>query len=167
VKIGDGELHGYIGPHQIIAAADQPTRIQLANGLLGVWFSSGSHLDTAPTPGGGRVPIGVTISNHLNLDLQELEIDQFVKAFQPKHTPGFGRLSGHIFLVSAPRTRTLASIIRTAGEAPATAPTPAPTAAQQQGDTLERLLRTTHLAGNLSLRDSNLANYGPIAAFST
>lgn len=164
VKIGDGELHGYLGPSQITAAAAPPTRIQLANGLLGVWFSISSHPDTAAVPGGGQIPIGVTVSNQFSLDLQELEIDQFVKAFQPGHTPGFGRLSGRVLVLSAPTTRTLASIVRNASEGPASAPVRTSAVVQAPKNDLDSLIRTTMLAGTLSLRDSNLANYGPVAA---
>ena len=167
VRIGDGEVHAYLSASRLIADDIRRSSIQLANGLLYFWFSSRSHLDTAPVPGGGSRPTGVTISNHVNLDLEEISIDQFVKAFDPKHPPGFGRLSGNVFLLSAPKTQALAAIAQEAAALPDT-PGPVASAATSQAiahqqDMLQRILSTTTLDGSLKLRDSNLANFGPIA----
>ena len=182
VRIGDGELNAYIGKDRIIGDDFRPSSLQIANGLLRFWFSSSSHYDVEPLPNGvgGRIT-GVTISNQLNVGLEAIEVDQFVKAFDPRHPPGFGRLGGQLFLLSAPKTRTLAAIAKSAAEVstatqlttrpatnsatvPATraAPTaPAQTIAQQQS-MLQQILSTTTLDGTLQLQNSNLANFGPI-----
>jgi len=157
VQIGDGQLHAYVGPYRFIAADRQPSTLRVANGDVGVWFSSSTHVDTVPGAAGRPQVTGTTVSNQVNLTLSDLQIDQFVRTFDPTHRRGFGRLSGSLYALTAPKSRTLAEVAQSIASS-----APAAVALARQQSLLEALLRTTTVDGTLSLRQSNLANFGPI-----
>lgn len=166
VNLGDAEIHAFIGPHRVISSDQQVCTLKMGGGSIDFWFSSSGHLDLSPPPAGGAPTLtGITLSNQLNLTLRALDIDQFVTAFDPTHPPGFGKLGGSAFLLSAPKTRTVAAMA-SATTAPATQPATSTSqvATQQQQDLLQRLLRTTTVDGNVEIAQSDLGNFGPIAA---
>jgi hypothetical protein len=163
IAIGDAELHAFIGDHRLIASDARASTFHVAGGAVDYWFASSGHIDTLPLPNGQEKPIGITVSNQLNLTLRSLNIDQFVSAVDPGHKPGFGRLGGELFLLSAPQRRTLS-----AGASATTAPTTGPAAAAQSAakkqEALRNVLRSSTLDGMLAIADSDMGNYGPIAA---
>lgn len=163
VRIGNAQLHAYVGPRRFIADDLRPTVLDLSGGTVTMWFSASRHLDTAPTPTGQEVPTGVTISNLLNVTLTNLDMDPFVQSFVPNHRPGLGRLSGKIYTLSAPKTRQLAEIASQATYVPPTSGPSTQPISPQQEDMLKRLLRSTTVEGALSLDKSDLGNFGPIA----
>ena len=195
VQIGDAEIHAYINPntYQFIASDTDVTSLQLGGGTVNSWFSATRHVDTRPDEQGVERETGVTISNLLNISLLNIQVDQFVRAFDPKHKPGLGKINGEIYTLSAPKTKALAALaapVNSAGPttAPAsTAPAPASPATAsattstapatrkvttlpaaepmfKQQTTLEHVLATTTVDGNVRLADSNLAEFGPIEA---
>ncbi|HXE54394.1 MAG TPA: hypothetical protein VN541_15335, partial [Tepidisphaeraceae bacterium] len=114
--------------------------------------------------------------NLLNISLRHISIDQFVTAWDPGHTSGFGWIDGNIYTLSAPKTRQLAQIASEATYVPppstrpatagATSPTTAPAtslATGDQMDVLQRLLRTTTVDGTVRISQSDLGNFGPIS----
>jgi hypothetical protein len=156
-------MHAYLGEHRLIASDTKASTLYVAGGGIDFWFSNRGHPDIVPTPSGQQQVVGFTVSSQLNLTLRALDIDQFVAAFDPTHKPGFGRLGGKLFLLSAPKTRTLAAVA-SATTAPSTQPGAAARGiAQQQEDRLQFLLRSTTVDGNVAIAESNLANFGPIA----
>ncbi|HSU69604.1 MAG TPA: hypothetical protein VLJ39_22155, partial [Tepidisphaeraceae bacterium] len=161
VRLAGAELHAFLGAQRFIASDLQPSFMNLANGRLRFWFTSSGHNDTQTLPNGADVKTGVTISNQLNLMLDQISIDPFVASFDPGHQPGFGKMDGQVFLLSAPKTKTLAAAASTLSEAstrPAAASQPA-----QQETTLQHLMATTTADGNIRLLNSDLGNFGPIA----
>jgi hypothetical protein len=168
VEIGDGQVHAFLNPstYQFIASESELTSLQIAGGSLGVWFSGSRHIDVQPTPEGVEKETGVTISNLVNMTLTNIHVDQFVQAFDPKHKPGLGKLNGVVYTLSAPKTKAIARLA-----APATAPAGPTTSASsrpsiqpllRQQTTMEHVLATTTVDGDLRLADSNLAEFGPI-----
>ena len=158
VNVGNGEIHAYIGPHRIIASNYQKTTFRIGGGDLDAWFSSSSHFDTAPSATGQDVYTGnITISNQLNLTLRKLKIDPFVSAFDPGHAPGFGQLSGSVFLLSAPKTKSFAT---TAAQS---APKPVLVATTVPSTTLPA---PTTLPSSTQSATTQPATTGPATAFS-
>jgi len=170
IRLGDGQVHAFANPetYQFIASESEVTSMQLGGGSIDFWFAGSRHIDTAPTPEGVEKETGVTISNLVNVTLNNLQVDQFVQAFDPKHAPGLGKLNGAIYTLSAPKTQTLANIASDATTQPATtAPsTTAPTATAasiQQQTMLAHILATTTLDGDLRLDEGDLGKLGVIA----
>jgi len=176
VQIGDAQIHAYLGARtqrfinasatmiHLIGSDRQKSSVALGGGNIDFWFSTSGHVDLSPNTQGQDVPSGVTVLNQLNLQLRELEVDQFVKAFDPQHAPGFGKLGGAITLLSAPKQRTI-DTIASATTAPTTGPATAAQARQaQQEDALSHVLRSTTLDGSVAISNSDLGNFGPIAA---
>jgi hypothetical protein len=179
VRLGDAQIHAFVNPatYQIIASESKVTSLQVGGGSLDVWFSGSRHIDTEPTPEGVEKVTGVTISNIVNVTLNNLQVDQFVQAFDPGHPPGLGKLNGEVYTLSAPKTKALVTL---AG--PTTRPSPAATApaatapaatqpqAPEQPQTLQQqtmlahILATTTVDGNMRLENSNLAQYSVIAS---
>jgi hypothetical protein len=157
VQVGNAEVHALMGAHRLIADSLKPSLLHIGGGAMEFWFSSSGHIDTTPLPGGREQIVGTTVSNQLNITLLALQTDQFVKAFDPTHAAGFGLLGGRIFMLSAPKTKTLLE---------ATSATTASTTrsiAQSQEDTLQHLLHSTTVDGNIEIADSDLGNFGPIS----
>jgi hypothetical protein len=164
VNIGDAELHAFLGEHRFIASDAQASMIHLAGGTINPWFSSSDHLDTIPLPNGGAQINGITVSNQLNFMLHDLQIDQFVEAFDPGHSPGLGKLGGKLFLLSAPTRQIKSPTQAIAATGPATAPSGAAADAARKQEALHKLLQSTTVDGNLVVTESDMGNYGPIAA---
>ena len=166
VKLGDSQLHAFVDPYtnQFIASNIAPNSLQIAGGTLNAWYSGTRHIDTSPAPNGVSVKTGETISNLLSVKLDDIDIDQIVKAFIPSHTPGFGKLSGQLYTLSAPKTRQLLEIanettdVRPSAAAPTTSPANTP-----QQTMLQHILATTTADGTVAIDNSDLGNYGPIA----
>ena len=157
VEIGDAEVHAYLGPHRLVASDSKPCLLRLSGGTVNYWFNSSDHFDYLPLPSGELKVSGRTVSNQFNLMLHDLDIDQFVDAFDPQFSKGSGHLNGNIYLLSAINSQTLAAAT-TGANAPTTR-----TSAQQQQDTFQDLLRTTTVDGNVAMSDSDLGNFGPVA----
>jgi hypothetical protein len=188
VNIGTASINAYVGPHRIITSSQlpymtgelPPSVLHIGGGAIDVWFSSVGHIDIVPDSAGKPRETGITISNQLNLGLRNLQIDQFVSSFDPSHRPGFGLLSGSIFILSAPETRAIST--RPTPPQPATMPTATATATtvpatilattrsatrpappDEHHDALMHVLVSTTLDGNLRIGESDLADFGPIA----
>jgi hypothetical protein len=157
VQIGNAEFHAFMGAHRLISSDVKPSTFHIGGGAMDFWLSSSGHIDSVPQPGGKIEILGTTVSNQLNITLRALDVDQFVRAFDPKHTSGFGRLGGSIFLLSAPKTKTLLEATSIA-----TAPTTR-SIVQQQEDTLQHLMHSTTADGNIEIAESDLGNFGPIS----
>jgi hypothetical protein len=159
VSLGGVELHAFLGEHRLIASDLQASTIRLGKGgSVDVWFSSSDHIDTVPLPNGQEKPTGITVSNQMNLTLRAIEIDPFIKAFDPSHQPGLGRIGGKIFLLSAPKTRSLVAVTQSA-----TGPDLANLPVARREDTLQYILESTTMDGNLAIGDSDLGAFGPVA----
>jgi hypothetical protein len=171
VQFTGGELHAYLDArtHQFVASDARPTRFQIADGSVDLWFSASRHIDTRITPAGDVVETGVTISNQVNATFNRLDIDQFVHAFDPKHGAGSGRLGGQAYLLSAPKTRQIIEFAQAStGGIPrsATSPATGPTTAASSGSgrsVMQEILATAAIDGDLEISDSDLGNFAPIA----
>lgn len=175
VRLGDGQIHAFLNPYtfQFIASDEQLSSMQLGGGSVDFWFSATRHLDTTPTPQGIDKVTGVTISNLLNLKLNDLEVDQFVQAFDPDHAPGLGKLGGQIFTLSAPKTKLITQLAQDPTTQPSATSQPSTTApatrsntaaTPEQQNVLQHILATTTVDGNLRIEQSDLGKFGPISS---
>lgn len=171
VKVGDAEIHAFLGWRKqrfadatatmvhLIASDRQTSGLAVGGGRVDFWFSSSGHVDLSPMPNGVQEPSGVTVSNQLNLTLQKLDVDQFVKALDPSYPKsGYGRLGGKVFLLSAPKSKTLTDIAASTSQ-----PTTGPGATAAESNAMKRLLATTTMDANVSIENSDLGNFSPIA----
>lgn len=170
IEIGDAEIHGFLGARKqrftdatatmihLISSDQKASGVHVGGGLVNFWFSSSGHIDLSPTSEGVDEPSGVTVSNQLNLTLRAMDVDQFVKAFEPTFKGGYGRLGGTVFLLSAPKTRTLTAIAQST-----TRPTTGPVMATKQETAMQRILATTTVDANVAIANSDLGNFTPIA----
>ncbi|HEY2586656.1 MAG TPA: hypothetical protein VGI81_12905 [Tepidisphaeraceae bacterium] len=171
VKIGNAQVHAFLGWRQqrfadatattlhLIGDNERTSGIDIGGGRLDFWVSSSGHIDLTAQPNGVMEPSGVTISNQLNLTLRSLEVDQFVKALVPDYPKsGYGQLSGKVFLLSAPKRKTLAAIAASTSQ-----PTTGPGASTAEASALQHLLATTTMDTNVTIENSDLGNFGPIA----
>lgn len=170
IQVGDAEIHGFLGAHtqrftdasattiELIGSDRQLSGIHAGGGMVNFWFSSSGHVDLSPNPAGVEEPSGVTVSNQLNLTMQGMDIDQFIKAFQPTFKGGYGKLAGKLTLLSAPRTRPLTALAHNA-----TRPAAGPAMASKQETALQEILATTTMDANMRIDNSDLGNFTPIA----
>lgn len=171
VKIGNAQIHAFLGWRQerftdatatvlhLIGDDRQTSGIDVGGGRIDFWFSSSGHVDLTALPNGVQEPSGVTVSNQLNLTLRSLQVDQFVKAFVPGYPKsGYGQLSGKVFLLSAPKRKTLAAIAASTSQ-----PTTGPGATTAQASALQHLLATTTMDTNVTIKNSDLGNFDAIA----
>jgi hypothetical protein len=171
VKVGDAEIHSFLGWRKqrftdatatmvhLIASDRQTSGLAVGGGRVDFWFSSSGHIDLSPKPNGQQEPSGVTVSNQLNLTLQKLDVDEFVRAFDPTYTKsGYGRLGGQVFLLSAPKSKTLTAIAASTSQ-----PTTGPGASPAGSTAMQHLLKTTTMDANVRIENSDLGNFSPIA----
>lgn len=166
VRIGDGELHAFVGTNHLIGSDTQRSILHLADGTVDLWLSMRRHPDVQITPRDQRVLTGYTQWIQMNFGLDNLDVDQFVQAFDPDHAPGLGRLGGSFTLLSAPHEKDVVQLATVSTKVPAgpgAAGAAAKAAAAQQQSLLQYLLATTSLDGKVTLDKSNLAQFGPIA----
>jgi hypothetical protein len=170
IQVGNAELHAFLGARtqrftdatatmiHLIASDQQISGVHVGGGLLNIWFSSSGHIDLSPTSKGVDEPSGVTVSNQLNLTLRAIDIDQFVKAFEPGFKGGYGRLAGTVFLLSAPKTRALTALAQST-----TQPTTAPAMVSSQETAMQRILATTTMDASVQIANSDLGNFSAIS----
>lgn len=171
IEIGNAELHAFLGARtrrftnasatmlDLIGSDRQASGVQVGGGRVNFWFSSSGHVDLSPTPNGDEEPSGVTVSNQLNLSMTNIDIDQFVKAFEPTFKGGYGKLAGKVTLLAAPHSQPL-TVLAQSTTRPTTGPATMP---NNQDTALQRVLATTTMDANVAIDHSDLGNFGPIS----
>ena len=88
-----------------------------------------------------------------------MDIDQFVKAFEPTFKGGYGKLAGKVALLAAPHSKPLTALAQST-----TKPTTGPVMVSSSQETaLQRILATTTMDASVKIDNSDLGNFGPIA----
>lgn len=140
--------------------------IHIADGVLNVWGRVVRHVDEA-----GRED-ATAIATHTRLSWQCLDLNQIVHVGDKEAAPMPGRVNGQVVLWGTTAIRP-SPAERRAQEAQLAAARPAPgqpapgpgatPAVPPKAPLLDRLMYSLYGQGAVELRETNLANFGPIA----